>query len=177
MRAAAFCRGGCCFLAKSELVGGFKRGAADAADDGGAVSADEGIIDDVGTVGAPEACVLRFLRCGGVLRHSISERSKETVSSATVTRGSYTDRVTHHRHQRVLTALLAITVAMGLLLLLTSQAFVHGVNTAWFVFLPVLLFGLVSVPRSLWLPAETTLAIRRRLTDRPSLFQRPPPFA
>lgn len=45
--------------AEGELVGGFERGAADAADDGRAVAADEGVVDGAGADGAPEADGLR----------------------------------------------------------------------------------------------------------------------
>ena len=46
-------------LSEGELVGRFKRNAADAADDGGAVATDEGVIDGAGADGAPELDGLR----------------------------------------------------------------------------------------------------------------------
>ena len=55
------------FLAKGELVGRFKRCAADAADDGGTVAADEGIVDRACTDRAPKLC---GLVCGWGLRRS-----------------------------------------------------------------------------------------------------------
>ncbi len=53
-------------LTEGQFVGGFEGRAADAADDCGAVSADEGIEDDAGAGGAPELCWVWLGLAGGV---------------------------------------------------------------------------------------------------------------
>jgi hypothetical protein len=74
-------------------------------------------------------------------------------------------------------ALIAITLVIGLVLVLASGTSAHGNILACFTLLPVFLFGLVFVPRSLWLPTESDCLIRHQLLARASLFQRPPPSA
>jgi hypothetical protein len=70
-----------------------------------------------------------------------------------------------------------IFAAFGLLLcllaLLANPA--HALSSAALLLFPVLLFGLISVPRSLWpVGAPDTACTPRRLARAP-LFQRPPP--
>ena len=64
------------WLSKGELVGGFERRSADAADDCGTVAADERIVDFSGTIGTPQAdfFACRWIR-GLLIVHSEDERS------------------------------------------------------------------------------------------------------
>jgi nitrite reductase (NADH) small subunit len=64
------------WLSKGELVGGFERRSADAADDGGAIAADEGIIDFFGAIRTPQAHIFRRGWIWGLrVVHSEDERS------------------------------------------------------------------------------------------------------
>lgn len=63
-------------LSEGELVGRFKRSAADAADDGRAIAADERVVDGARAYGAPELDGLGSLRQAGRGRgHSETEPS------------------------------------------------------------------------------------------------------
>ena len=89
----------------------------------------------------------------------------------------YTGRIVSRKHQqRRWKTLLAITMVIGLLLLLIAGGS-HGHLTLASVLLPVLFVGLVEIPRSLWPVGDAALTIPHQLLDRASLFQRPPPFA
>jgi hypothetical protein len=78
----AFRRADCGLLAKGKLVGRFKGRSADAADNGGAVSADEGVVDHACTVGAPQAAtVLRHRRRWGFIGHSVLSLAVELAAS------------------------------------------------------------------------------------------------
>ncbi len=84
----------------------------------------------------------------------------------------------NRQQRRGLQIVLSIVVMIGLLLLLIPQATGHGIGLpACFVLLPVLLFGLIRLPHSLWPPAEAGLTVRHQFLDRTPLFQRPPPIA
>jgi hypothetical protein len=86
--------------------------------------------------------------------------------------------VIHSQRQHGWKALLAITVVIGLLLLLVLHISGDaGAVPACFVLMQVLFFGLVDVPRSLWPLAEISLTIRHQILEPASLFQRPPPPA
>jgi len=93
------------------------------------------------------------------------------------TENPYTDLAMHRRQQRPSRTLLALLLVIGLVLLFVSGASSHGSNGAWIVFLPVLLFGLVTIPCLLWLPPEASLVTKHQTLARTSLFQRPPPAA
>ena len=88
----------------------------------------------------------------------------------------YTDRVSYRR-QPIWKALFAIAVVIGLLLLALYPLHSGSAAPACVVLLPVLLFGLVNVPCSLWPVAEASLEVRHQRLERLPLFQRPPPFA
>jgi hypothetical protein len=51
----------------------------------------------------------------------------------------------------------------------------HGAQLAAFVFLPVLLFGLIPILRSFWLALDDQ-QFRSPVLCYTDLFQRPPPF-
>jgi hypothetical protein len=70
----------------------------------------------------------------------------------------------------------ALGMALCLLALLLHPAPVHGAALAGFVLLPVVLFGLVLVPRSLWPAADLDQIFAAPVLCRADLFQRPPPF-
>ena len=74
-------------------------------------------------------------------------------------------------------AFVAIAVVLGLLLLLLpdSPAFHDGL-TAWFVLLPVFLFGITESP-GVAMPARETHLAFYRAPALSALFQRPPPPA
>jgi hypothetical protein len=78
-------------------------------------------------------------------------------------------RLTWHR-------LAVVGTAICLLMLLVHPA--AGVGLALgFVLAPVLLFGFVLVPRSLWPSADLELSFAAPIFERAELFQRPPPFS
>jgi len=83
----------------------------------------------------------------------------------------------HNRQRRGLRAFVALAVVIGFLLIVVHASAHGGAVSAGFVFLPVLLLGLVNVPRSLWPVAEIDLRIPHQLLEHSSLFQRPPPSA
>src|ERR1700759_1779284 len=69
-------------LSEGKFIGGFERGSANAADDGGAVAADEGIVYLSGTVWAPQADFFAsgWIQ-GRVIVHAEDERSMSTFSA------------------------------------------------------------------------------------------------
>jgi hypothetical protein len=69
----------------------------------------------------------------------------------------------------------ALGLAFCLVALLLHPMPAHGPALAGFVLLPVLLFGLVVVPRSLWPAAELDQNFAAPILCRANLFQRPPP--
>jgi hypothetical protein len=109
---------------------------------------------------------------------SFLKRSREAVREATwaCEVEPYTDRVTYHR-QQTWKALFAIAAVIGLLLLALYPSQSVSALPACVVLLPIMFFGLVNVPRSLWPVAEASLEIQHQCLERLSLFQRPPPFA
>jgi hypothetical protein len=82
-----------------------------------------------------------------------------------------------HPQHRAWKVLAVISLVFGLMLLTILHTVVHdGAAVACFVLLPVFLFGVVVVIRSLWPLAQSnsTLPPSPKL---PPLFQRPPPIA
>ena len=75
------------------------------------------------------------------------------------------------RWQKFLIAGLTVCV---LVLLLHPAPAQHGLLAA-FALVPVLLFGLVVVPRSLWPSCDLEQPFALPVRCRTSLFQRPPP--
>ena len=71
--------------------------------------------------------------------------------------------------------LAAFVVALCLLALLLHPAAPHVPVLAALVLLPVALFGLVTVPRSLWPASDLNPLVCLPVRARASLFQRPPP--
>jgi hypothetical protein len=70
--------------------------------------------------------------------------------------------------------------ALGLALCLLALALLHPVAPqapvlAAVILLPVVLFGLVAVPRSLWRAADLDSLTPLPVRARAQLFQRPPP--
>ena len=70
--------------------------------------------------------------------------------------------------------------ALGLALCLLALALLHPVTPqapvlAAMVLLPVVLFGLIVVPRSLWPTADLDPPVPVPVRARAYLFQRPPP--
>lgn len=72
--------------------------------------------------------------------------------------------------------LAAIGMAICLLMLVVYPAAGVGMATA-LILTPVLLFGLVTVPRSLWPAANPDQRFVSAVLGRTGLFQRPPPFS
>jgi hypothetical protein len=73
---------------------------------------------------------------------------------------------------------LAAWVGMGICLLALICSPPVGVAlAAALVLAPVLLFGLIIVPRSLWPSADLELSFAAPIFERAELFQRPPPFS
>ncbi|MGA8108243.1 MAG: hypothetical protein WB974_02340 [Acidobacteriaceae bacterium] len=72
--------------------------------------------------------------------------------------------------------LATIGVAICLLLLVVQPAAGVALATA-LVLTPVLLFGLVVVPRSLWPAADPEQRFDSALLGRAGMFQRPPPIS
>jgi hypothetical protein len=77
-------------LSEGELVGGFEGSAADAADDGGAVAADERVIDGAGADGAPET--RHIGGCGWIRRRHFGHSG---LSVARCAAGSLDAKVRH----------------------------------------------------------------------------------
>ncbi|HEX4005877.1 MAG TPA: hypothetical protein VHX60_06860 [Acidobacteriaceae bacterium] len=69
----------------------------------------------------------------------------------------------------------ALGLALCLMAVLLHPAPAHGTPLAGFVLLPVILFGLVLVPRSLWPAAELDQQCAAPILCRANLFERPPP--
>lgn len=69
-----------------------------------------------------------------------------------------------------------VGLALCLVLLLLHPAPVHGGAVSAVLLLPVFLFGLVLVPRSLWPASDLEQRFALPILCRASLFQRPPPF-
>jgi hypothetical protein len=67
----------------------------------------------------------------------------------------------------------AVGLALCLVALLAHP--VAGYSLAALILAPVLLFGLVLVPRSLWPAADPGVCFAPRVLARAHLFQRPPP--
>lgn len=65
----------------------------------------------------------------------------------------------------IVLAVLLVTPAAGVAL------------AAALILTPVLLFGLVTVPRSLWLPVGLEQRFVEPVRERVDLFQRPPPLS
>jgi len=65
---------------------------------------------------------------------------------------------------------------IGLLLLVAHPAAVTALVAA-FVLLPVVLFGIVAVPRSLWPALDLEAAFTAPIPVRARLFERPPPVS
>jgi hypothetical protein len=76
-----------------------------------------------------------------------------------------------HRHKRA-----TVGMAVGLLFLLACPAAGVALAVA-LVLTPVVLFGLVVAPRSLWPPADLDQRFVQPLLSRAGLFQRPPPIS
>jgi hypothetical protein len=83
------------------------------------------------------------------------------------------------RHcQSAFRAVIAVTLAIGLLLLLVSPATAHhGVMLACYLSLPILFLGMIEVPRVLGMVSEIDPACPSQFLEGSSLFQRPPPVA
>jgi hypothetical protein len=71
--------------------------------------------------------------------------------------------------------LVVLGLALCLVALLLHPAAVHNTPPATFILLPVLLFGLVLVPRSLWPSTDLNQRFAAPVHCRSDLFQRPPP--
>ena len=71
--------------------------------------------------------------------------------------------------------LAVLSVAFCLPLLLLHPLPAHGPAVAAFVLLPVVLFGLVVVPRSLFPAADLDQRFALPILTRADRFQRPPP--
>ncbi|HTV82178.1 MAG TPA: hypothetical protein VME18_05975 [Acidobacteriaceae bacterium] len=67
----------------------------------------------------------------------------------------------------------AFSLLLCLLALLAHPA--HALSSAALLLFPALLFGLISVPRSLWPVGAPETACTTRWLAREPLFQRPPP--
>jgi hypothetical protein len=70
----------------------------------------------------------------------------------------------------------ALGMAFCLLALLVSPVPAVGLALGM-VLVPVLLFGLVLVPQSLWPAADREQTFAAPILSRVALFQRPPPFS
>jgi len=66
-------------------------------------------------------------------------------------------------------------MALCLVALTLHPVATHGPVLAAFVLLPVVLFGLVTAPHSLWPTADGEQQWAVPVLCRPHLFQRPPP--
>lgn len=73
--------------------------------------------------------------------------------------------------------LVIVGVVMGLLALVVYPAATCLALAASSILTPVLLFGLVLVPLSLWPAADLEQRFALPFLGRPVLFQRPPPFS
>ncbi len=71
--------------------------------------------------------------------------------------------------------IVVLGMALGLLALLLHPVVTHGPALAAFVLLPVLLFGLVLAPLSLWPAGDLEQRWVAPVLCRAHLFQRPPP--
>ena len=71
--------------------------------------------------------------------------------------------------------LIALGIGLCLLALLAHPAPAHAPALAAFVLLPVVLFGLILVPRSLWPCCDLEQALALEVRTPTTLFQRPPP--
>ncbi|HEY6446052.1 MAG TPA: hypothetical protein VIY53_06305 [Acidobacteriaceae bacterium] len=69
----------------------------------------------------------------------------------------------------------ALGLALCLVLLLLHPAPANGAAFAAVLLLPVSLFGLVLLPRSLWPASDLEQRFALPILCRVSLFQRPPP--
>lgn len=83
------------------------------------------------------------------------------------------DRTNHQQLNWRLFA--ALSLAVCLLLLAFHPAPAHSASLAAFVLLPVLLFGLVLVPISLWPAFDLDQHFVALPVCRANLFERPPP--
>ena len=71
--------------------------------------------------------------------------------------------------------LAAVGIGLCLLAVLVHPAPAHTPALAAFILLPVVLFGLILVPRSLWPCRNVEQPVALAVRGRTSLFQRPPP--
>lgn len=71
--------------------------------------------------------------------------------------------------------LAALGLALCLVALVLHPLPAHGPALAGFILLPVLLFGLVLTPWSLWPAADLEQRVAAPVLCRAHLFQRPPP--
>jgi hypothetical protein len=72
-------------------------------------------------------------------------------------------------------AFAALGLALCLVALTLHSAGTHAPALSAFVLLPVVLFGLVLVPRSLWPAADLEQRFALPVLCRAQLFERPPP--
>jgi hypothetical protein len=79
----------------------------------------------------------------------------------------------HRRLNWRLLAVLALTACVAALILHPAPA--HHAPFAPFVLLPLVLFGLVFIPRSLWFSSVLDQRLSPPVLCRTNLFQRPPP--
>jgi hypothetical protein len=71
--------------------------------------------------------------------------------------------------------LAALILALCLVALMLHPSGAHAPIPPAVVLLPVVLFGLVAVPRSLWPAADLEQRVAGPVLCRAQLFQRPPP--
>ena len=82
------------------------------------------------------------------------------------------NRINQRSSWLLLTALL---LAVCVVALFVHSAPAHNPPLAAFVLLPVILFGLVLVPHSLWPSSDLDQRFSLAILCRTNLFQRPPP--
>jgi hypothetical protein len=70
----------------------------------------------------------------------------------------------------------AIALLLCLFALLSHPVSAHAIQQYSFLLLPVFLFGLIALPRSLW-PASDDQHFQPFVVSHTDLFQRPPPFS
>lgn len=80
----------------------------------------------------------------------------------------------HAQTFRALMLALCLMALMAALILHPVSS--HAPAMVAIILLPVVLFGLVVVPRSLWPAADCEPRLAVPLLSRAQLFQRPPPF-